>query len=101
MEIKTVSDFRKAIRNGPYAWPGGYPCFFLMADGDTCSYDALNDNRRLVIGALCNDDCPDSLQWTPVAFDVNWEDPMMFCAHTGDKIESAYGDEGSEPFDPN
>lgn len=31
--IKTISDFRAAYRNGPYAWPGGYPLFFVTADG--------------------------------------------------------------------
>jgi hypothetical protein len=31
--IKSVSDYRKAVRNGPYAWPGGYPLFFVTSDG--------------------------------------------------------------------
>jgi len=33
MKIETISDFRKAMRHGPYAWPGGYPCYFIMGDG--------------------------------------------------------------------
>jgi len=33
MRIESISDFRAAIRNGAYAWPGGYPMFFVMADG--------------------------------------------------------------------
>lgn len=32
MQINSISDFRKAMRNGPYAWPGGYPLFFVMGD---------------------------------------------------------------------
>jgi len=33
MKINTVKDFGEALRNGPYAWPGGYPLFFITADG--------------------------------------------------------------------
>ena len=31
MLINSISDFRRAIHNGPYAWPGGYPLYFITA----------------------------------------------------------------------
>jgi hypothetical protein len=46
MTIETVSDFRRAMRSGPYAFPGGYPLFFVMADGEALSFKAARDNRR-------------------------------------------------------
>ncbi len=90
MQINSISAFRAAMRNGPYAWPGGYPCFFLMADGEALSFKAAKDNRRAILEAI-RDYGPDD--WRPVAFDVNWEDTTLRCAHTGESIESAYGEE--------
>ena len=89
MEIKSVSDFRKAMRSGPYAWPGGYPCYFLMADGEPLSFKAAQENRKQIVFALAhgtrhNDD------WKPVAFEINYEDENMICAHSGKHIECAY-----------
>ena len=49
MTIKTLSDFRAAMRNGPYAWPGGYPLYFITSDGAALSFDAVKENLRLVI----------------------------------------------------
>jgi hypothetical protein len=34
MEIKTISEFRAAMRHGQYAWTGGYNCFFVLSDGE-------------------------------------------------------------------
>lgn len=93
MQILTVSDLRKAFRHGPYAWPGGYPCYFVMADGEALSFKAARENRRLLLEALANrlkgwqDD-----GWQPVALEVNWEEPDLFCAHTGERIESAHAE---------
>lgn len=91
MMIESISDFRKAIRNGPYAWPGGYPLYFLMADGETLSFNAARDksNRRAILEAIAH---KNDRQWQPVAMDINWEDDAMFCAHTNERIESAYAE---------
>ena len=88
MEIKTVSDFRRAVRNGPYAWPGGYPLFWVMSDGAALSFDCAKTERRAMLEAIrhkLNDG------WRPLALEVNWEDTELECAHTGERIESAYG----------
>jgi hypothetical protein len=86
MLINSISDFRKAIRIGPYAWPGGYPLFFIMSDGATLSFNAAKAERRLMIEALRDGD---DNGWRPIAVDINWEDGDLYCDHTGKRIESA------------
>jgi hypothetical protein len=88
MQINTVSDFRKAMRNGPYAWPGGYPCYFVTSDGCALSFEAAKKERRNIIDSIASN-YKDG--WQVVAMDINWEDGSLFCDHTGKQIESAYG----------
>jgi hypothetical protein len=90
MEIKSIGDFRKAIRNGKFAWPGGYPMFFVMDDGEAISFEAAKAERRNILEALAADHAHDG--WKPVAFEINWEDADLYCAHTGKRIESAYAE---------
>lgn len=90
MDIKTVGDLRRAIRHGKYAWPGGYPCYFITSDGAALSFEAVKEEIRQVIWSIghnINDG------WRVVAMDVNWEDTELMCEHTGKRIESAYGDD--------
>lgn len=90
MLINTISDFRRAVRNGPYAWPGGYPLYWLMADGEACAFRVAKDERRAMLEALRDNARSD--QWRPIALEINWEDQDLWCAHRSEKIESAYGD---------
>lgn len=94
MRILTISDFRKAIRNGAYAWPGGYPCYFLMEGGDTLSFEAAKRERRQILESFRPINSSDG--WRPIAFDVNWEDDEMYCSHTGEKIDCAYGPDDND-----
>ena len=91
MIIQTVSEFRAAMRQGPYAWPGGYPCFFVTEDGEALSFEAVHAERRLVLEAVAGRD--NSGGWRVIGLEVNWEDSTLICAHTGKAIESAYGEE--------
>lgn len=93
MLIRSISDFRRAVRNGPYAWPGGYPLYWLMDDGMSCAFDVAKTERRNMLEALCN---KARNGWCPIALEVNWEDGNMYCAHTGKRIESAYAEPDSE-----
>ncbi len=90
MHINSISDFRRAVRNGAYAWPGGYPCFWLMSDGEALSFDVCKSERRNMLEAL-RDDSRNG--WRPVALDINYEDGDLYCAHTGKRIESAYAED--------
>jgi hypothetical protein len=90
MRIESISDFRAAIRNGAYAWPGGYPLFFVMADGEALSFKAAKAERRNLLEALAHGQRNDG--WKPVALEINWEDAELYCAHTNERIESAYAE---------
>lgn len=91
MNIKTISDFRKAMRHGPYAWPGGYPCYFITADGDALSFKAAKAERRDILEAIRDDHR--SSGWRVVALEINWEDGDLICGRTGERIESAYAED--------
>lgn len=88
MNIKTISDFRKAVRQGPYAWPGGYPIYFLTIDGAALSFEAVKTERRNILHAICDND--DDSGWRVFASEINCEDEDLYCDHTGSKIEAAY-----------
>lgn len=89
MQIKTVFDFNKSLEIGPYVWPGGYPLYFIAADGGVLSWQAAIDEQALIRDAIIGGHEP---QWQVVALDINYEDNNLYCDHTGNKIESAYRD---------
>lgn len=65
-----------------YAWPGGYPIFYLAADNGVLCPKCTNDYAE-------GRDTEEQLK--PIAADINWEDETMFCDHCSTQIESAYG----------
>jgi hypothetical protein len=87
-----VEEFNAALEAGPYAWPGGYPQYFITRDGAALSFQAAIDNADLIRESIA-DDCNDG--WQVVAIDVNWEDADLYCDHTNARIESAYAEEDS------
>jgi hypothetical protein len=94
MVIQTINDFRRAYRNGPWAWPGGYPLFYVTEDGEALSFEAVRANLRQVLSAIANRD--NSGGWRVIGLEVNYEDSALYCAHTGRRIESAYAEEEAE-----
>ncbi len=86
--IKTVADLKDAIRNGPWAWPGGYPIYFITDDGAALSFQTVKKEFRRIASSVKN---KDNDGWRVVAADINWEDTELYDDHTGKKIESAYG----------
>lgn len=61
-----------------YAWPGGYPVWYITKDSLTICPDCANKV-----------DTSDP----PIACDVNWEDSELFCDDCGKRIESAYAED--------
>ena len=59
-----------------YAWPGGYPMFYLTRDNDVLCPSCANETPEDVIGG-----------------DANWEDPHLYCDGCNERIESAYADD--------
>lgn len=85
----SLKDIKSAIRN-KYVWPGGYPLYLICADGEALSIDSARDNWRNICAAhMVNAD----RQWMIEAIDVNYENPCLYCAHSGERIESAYSEE--------
>jgi len=70
-----------------YAWPGGYPILYLMADGYTLCPDCANGGN----GSIANEDDEDP-QWRIEAYYIYYEGPVEDCAHCGKLTPSAYGD---------
>lgn len=80
-----------------YAWPGGYPIFYVTADSAALCPDCVNDpDNPAHTGAEARTKGIDDPQWRIVASDVNWEDTSLYCDHCNKQIPSAYGDDGDE-----
>lgn len=82
----------KDVARNPYAWPGGYPRFLVMSDGEClCPKCVRSEFRQIVRAALLG--LRDG--WKPEGGDINWEDNTLFCAHCNERIPSAYAEEES------
>lgn len=89
----TVKELKTQLRQGEFAWPGGYPLYFITTDGAALSFKAVRENLRSVFWSMKN---KVNDGWQVCAVDVNWEDPTLFCDHTGERIPSAYAEELAE-----
>lgn len=90
MLIKTVADLKRALKDGPYAWPGGYPIYFITDDGAALAFDTVKKNFKRIASSVKNKDRDG---WRVVAADINWENGDLTDDHTGKRIESAYAEE--------
>lgn len=93
--IKTISDVYLWLEHGPYAWPGGYPMYFIAEDGSTFNFSTVEENIESVQEAF-RDNWSD---WKIIAAEINYEDPDLFDTETGDRIECAYCDDDEEGDD--
>jgi hypothetical protein len=70
-----------------FAWPGGYPIVYLVADGSVICPDCANGEN----GSEASPESEDE-QWKLVDFHVHYEGPPQCCEHCGVEVESAYGE---------
>jgi hypothetical protein len=78
-ESRKIQDMR-AENDGKlpsFAWPGGYPIYYLTRDGLVVCPDCANES-----------DTSDPV----IDADIYWEGPAACCNDCGQGIESAYGD---------
>ncbi len=61
------------------SFPGLYPMFYVNNHNDILCPECANKTEEY------NEDLVD--------YDVNWEDPQMYCDHCSKRIESAYAEE--------
>lgn len=90
MKINNTTELKNALRAGPYAWPGGYPVYFVADDGEALSFNAVRENYKLVLRAVREQA---TNGWSVIGVDINYEEQDLTCAHTGERIESAYGEQ--------
>ena len=88
--ISSGRKLRNTLRAGGHTWPGFYPLYFITSDGGALSFETVRGNLRSVLDSI-RTKCDDG--WRVVACEVNWEDDDLYDDHTGEKIESAYGDD--------
>ena len=82
--LRTKTDYLNELP--AYAWPGGYPIFYLTSENDTlCSVCATE--------ALDNEEWD---EWKPSTYGVHWEGSPLFCSECNAEVEKAYGDPDSE-----
>jgi hypothetical protein len=71
-----------------YAWPGGYPLYYITADAGCLCPECAEMARR---EGLTND--RQDTQWYILAAEVNWEDASLYCDNCEERIESAYAED--------
>ena len=86
--IDNTLQLRATLRAGAYAWPGGYPMFFITSDGESLSFESVRDEYYQCAYSMRHriDD-----GWRIVGCDINYEDTELTCDHSGARIPSAYG----------
>lgn len=89
----TVQELEQIIPNGvadSYAWPGGYPIYYLCTDGGVlCPKCVTKEYVQIKESTLAR--AKDG--WALEGRDINYENPQLFCAHCNERIESAYAEE--------
>lgn len=97
----TAIEFIACHKAGPYTFPGCYPIYFVMADGQALSWKAVDENYALILETIRSED--KHSEWFPIGCDVNWEDAHLMCAHLNIPIECAYPpderEDICEPYD--
>lgn len=73
-----------------YAWPGGYPIFYVCQDGGTLCPACANGGNGSIAYIGKSPDGIDDAQWRIVGQEVNYEDDSLFCDHCKAKVDAAY-----------
>jgi len=90
-----------------YAWPGGYPLYYLDSCDNVLCPECVNRQQREyvldVLSDVCNwaiDPSDDSTYFDcrdlPTAADINYDDNSLYCDACSERIESAYAEEEEE-----
>jgi len=88
MKNQILEKVKDAIRN-PYAWPGGYPVYVVMADGELLCRDCARSEYKLIADNTLHNTQAD---WVAAGAEILWEGTDNYCAHCNCALESAYGE---------
>ena len=89
MKNAKLEQVKRAIRE-PYAWPGGYPVYTVMSDGELMCPQCACENFRQIVRDTKERDIRSG--WCAEGAEVYWEGADEDCAHCGKALPSAYGD---------
>lgn len=87
MKIETTKELKTALRQGEYAWPGGYPIFFVMSDGQAASFDGVRGDFKNVIYSMRHNE---NYGYSVVGIEINYENEFLTCCFTNELIDCAY-----------
>lgn len=89
---KEMGDIKPLRREWPaYAWPGGYPLYYVTEDSGVLCPKCANEHLQLTL------DGDGDAGWKIVAQVINYEDPELHCDHCNVRIESAYAEDKANP----
>lgn len=88
MKINNLETLKMVLRNGPYAWPGGYPLYLVDIEGDCYHIDCV---RRIFRGVVADTKYRNG-GYIMTNVEVNWENTAMWCYECHEIIDSAYGE---------
>lgn len=92
--LTNLREIKQALRQGPYAWPGGYPTYFIDSDGAALSHEAVRAEWSQVVETFIHN--IRNTGWNIAGIEINYEDADLYCEHTGKRIPSAYGEDEAE-----
>jgi len=72
-----------------YAWPGGYPIFYVCDDGGCLCPKCVNKEIEQIDESV-KTNARDG--WRVDAADINYEDANLYCDNCNEFIEAAYVD---------
>jgi hypothetical protein len=88
---EVLNHVKNAIRK-PFSFPGGYPVYTVLSDGELLCPDCARENFRQVVASTKEaekDGFSDS--WAASGAQVLWEG-SEYCSHCSRLLESAYGE---------
>ncbi len=87
--INNTHECKAAIRNGQYAWPGGYQMYLVCDDGAAMCFECARKDIRQILPAIQHNE---RNGWRVIATEINYEDSDLYCEGCSEKIPAAYGD---------
>jgi len=85
--VETLADVKACLRAGPYAWPGGYECYFVTRDGGILSFEAAREEFDQIAWDFLNNA---STGWRVEAMMTAADtDAEVICDHTNRVIQEA------------
>lgn len=86
-----LTHLQESLREGRYTSIGSYPKFMVAGDGGCLCWDCVISNLQQIGETLTDKDVHNG--YYPLGFDVNWENPTLYCDGCSERIESAYAED--------